>query len=148
MSELCYQMSELYLSMLDKIGFNQRKTLRRASCPLVWLWALKLGCAPSINRFLKQKNTLRWRIVSRNESSVPLALYFELQTYLFLPLPPVSISYQVCLCSLPRYSHSNCNCVTNNNSTNLCINGSSAVPRNGSKIYGNINFPTNLKKVY
>lgn len=29
---------------------------------------------------------------------------------LFLSLPPVSISWQVC--SLPRYSHSNCNCVT------------------------------------
>lgn len=38
--------------------------------------------------------------------------YFELGACLFLSLPPVSISCQVC--SLPRYSHSNCNCVTNN----------------------------------
>lgn len=109
---------------------------------LAGLWGLKLGCAPPIDRFLEKKNALRRRILSWNGSSVPLTLYFELGACLSLSLPPVSISCQVC--SLPRYSHSNCNCVTNNNSTSSCISGSSAVPRNGSKIYGDINFPTGI----
>ena len=147
-------MSELYSSMLDKIGFNQWTPLAS------WIhWTsgrhwegLHIPC-----RALGFETCLRssdWQIPKKKErleaedciwkwKLCPPHTIFELGGLpLFLPLPPVSISYQVCLCSLPRYS----NCVTNNNCTSSCINGSSAMPRNG--IYDDLNFPTNLWEVY
>lgn len=153
-------MSELYPSMLDGIGFNQRTPLAS------WIhWTsgrhwegLHIPCrALSFETWLRSSD---WQIPGKKERleaedciwkwklCPPHTIFWIRGLPLFLSLPPVSISCQVCLCSLPRYSHSNRNCVTNNNSTSSCISGSSAVPRNGSKIYGDINFPTNLWEVY
>ena len=71
---------------------------------LAGLWGLKLGCAPP---FLEKKERLeaedctwKWKLC------LPKTIFW------IRGLPPVSISCQVC--SLPRYSHSNYNCVTNN----------------------------------
>lgn len=66
---------------------------------LAGLCALKLGCAPPIDRFLEKKNALRRRIVSGNGSSVPLTLYFELGACLSFSLYRLCLSPVKCACA-------------------------------------------------
>jgi len=66
---------------------------------LVGLLALKLGCASTIDRFLEKKNALRWMIVSRNGSSIPLTLYFELGVCLSFSLYYLCPSLVKCACA-------------------------------------------------
>lgn len=112
---------------------------------LAGLWGLKLGCAPPIERFLEKKERLeaedctwKWKLC------LPKTIFWIRGLPLYRPcLSPVKCApcHATLTATITVW-------LTTKNSTSSCISGSSAVPRNGSKIYGDNNFPTDLWEIY